>query len=450
MLFSELNIIAPIQKALVTQGYSEATPIQIEAIPPLLAGSDLLGCAQTGTGKTAAFAIPILQTLSAGKYPIKNKRQIRALILAPTRELAIQIGQCFVAYGVHLKHRTLVIFGGVGQTPQTMELEKGIDILVATPGRLLDLINQGFIDLSYIKHFVLDEVDHMLDMGMIHDVKRIVAHLPNERQNMFFSATMPTEIARLADSILKDPVKIIITPEFSPIDIIKQEVYFVDRGNKTDLLVYLLKNNQYDSVLVFSRTKRGADKIVEKLNKKGLAAAALHGNKSQSNRQLALRNFTNRITRILVATDIAARGLDIEELSHVINYNLPEVPETYVHRIGRTGRAGLGGKAISFCDFEEKPLLLDIQKMIGKTLPEVNEHPYPLVNTVILPKAKPVARTASARSRRPGIPQTAKIASADGHRAEKRPTAPTKTSGAYGSKKQPGKRSFRNDRKIDG
>lgn len=392
MLFKELNIISPIQKALITQGYTEPTPIQIKAIPPLLKGADLLGCAHTGTGKTVAFAIPILQSLSRGQGPLKGKRQITALIVAPTRELAIQIKDCFDAYGANLSQRSLVIFGGVGQAPQTRELEKGIDILVATPGRLLDLINQGYIDLGHVKHFVLDEADLMLDMGMFHDVKRIITYLPREKQTMFFSATMPAEIAKLADTILKSPVKIEITPVFSPIDLIEQEVYFVDRGNKTNLLVHLLSDREYDSVLVFTRTRHGADKIVRELDKKGFTSVAIHGNKSQTDRQQALNDFKDRKIRILVATDIAARGLDIEELSHVVNYNLPEVPETYIHRIGRTGRAGLGGKAISFCDFEEKSLLNDIQKLIGKTLPVVKNHPYTLVNNFIEPKAPPISR----------------------------------------------------------
>lgn len=434
MLFNELNLIVPIQKALITQGYKQATPIQIKAIPPLLEGLDLLVCAQTGTGKTAAFSIPILQKLALGLGQ-KGKKQIKALIVAPTRELAIQIGECFNAYGANLSQKTLVIFGGVGQTPQTKVLEKGIDILVATPGRLLDLINQGFVDLSHVKHFVLDEADQMLDMGMIHDVKRIITYLPKERQTMFFSATMPAEIAKLAETILKKPEKIEITPVFSPIDIIEQEVYFVDKENKTNLLTHLLKDEKYDSVLVFSRTKHGADKIVKELDKNGFTSVAIHGNKSQTNRQLALNDFKERKIRILVATDIAARGLDIEELSHVINYNLPEVPETYIHRIGRTGRAGLGGKAISFCDFEEKPLLRVIQKLIGKTLPEVKEHPYPLVNTVIEPKAKPAGRAASANYQKPAG-RAARATSSDGFRTGKSSYTPKRStgSGSYRSK----------------
>ena len=388
MSFNELNIIEPILRALKAQGYKEATPIQNRAIPPLLQGSDLLGCAQTGTGKTASFAIPILQQLTQNQSIQKNQRKIKALVVAPTRELALQIGDSFNEYGRNLKQRTAVVFGGVSQHPQTRQLQRGIDILVATPGRLLDLINQGFINISKVEHFVLDEADQMLDMGMLQDVKRIIAYLPKERQTMFFSATMPQEIADLAGTILNNPVKIEIKPEFSPVDIIEQEVYFVDKKNKTNLLISLLKGKSYDSVLVFSRTKHGADKIVKDLNCNGFVSVAIHGNKSQSNRQLALSDFKKRKTRILVATDIAARGLDIEELSHVINYNLPEVPETYVHRIGRTGRAGLGGKAIAFCDFDEKPLLRDIQRLIDKQLPEITDHLYPLSNTGMSPKPR--------------------------------------------------------------
>ena len=407
MLFNKLNLIVPIQKALETQGYSEATPIQAEAILPLLEGRDMLGCAQTGTGKTAAFAVPILQNLSIRKDLHKGKRPIKALVVAPTRELATQIADCFNAYGCNLAQRTLVIFGGVGQAPQTKELEKGVDILVATPGRLLDLINQRYIDLSHVAHFVLDEADQMLDMGMVRDVKRIITYLPKKRQTMLFSATMPAEIEKLASTILINPVKIEITPEFSPIDIIEQEVYFVDKNNKTALLIYFLENNEYDSVLVFSRTKHGADKIVKVLNKQGFTAVAIHGNKSQTARERALHDFKERKTRVLVATDIAARGLDIRELSHVINYNLSEVPETYIHRVGRTGRAGLGGKAITFCDFDEKILLRDIQNLIGKTLTEVKDHPYPPVKNFTDPNAKETRRPTVRQPRRPAAGKTA-------------------------------------------
>lgn len=392
MSLNELKIIAPILKALKAKGYKEATPVQSRAIPHLLEGSDLLGCAQTGTGKTAAFAVPILQHLANTQADQKGPRKIRALVVAPTRELALQISDSFVAYGANLNQRTAVIFGGVGQGPQTLALKTGVDILVATPGRLLDLIWQGYIDLSYVEHFVLDEADQMLERGMWEDVKKIITFIPEKRQTMFFSATMPTEIAKLADTILKNPVKITITPEVTPLDVIDQEVYFVDKVNKSKLLMDILNAEEYDSVLVFSRTKHGADKIVRELTTKGFRATAIHGNKSQNSRQQALNDFKKRRFRILVATDIAARGLDIQELSHVINYNLPEVPETYVHRIGRTGRAGLGGKAISFCDFEEMPLLHDIEKLIGKRLPEVTGHPYPLVNSTIKLKVKPVHR----------------------------------------------------------
>lgn len=380
MLFENLTISKPILRALEEAGYSEATPIQAEAIMPLLEGKDLLGCAQTGTGKTAAFAIPILQGLSYEQRSSSGHRQIKALILAPTRELAIQINESFEAYGKHLGLKTMVIFGGVSQNPQTKELTSGVDILVATPGRLLDLISQKFIHLNSVKYFVLDEADRMLDMGMIHDVRRIIAYLPKERQTMFFSATMPIEIAKLSSSILKNPVKVEITPVASTVDIIDQEIYFVNKVNKINLLIHILKNNKIDSALVFSRTKHGADKIVKALEKADLHSQAIHGNKSQNARQLALSNFKERKTRILVATDIAARGIDIEELSHVILFDLPEVPETYVHRIGRTGRAGLGGIAISFCDQDEKHLLRDIQKLIAKTIPVVEDHPYLLVD----------------------------------------------------------------------
>lgn len=388
LLIEELNLIEPIQRALKTEGYKNATPIQIKAIPPLLKGHDLLGCAQTGTGKTAAFSLPILQGLAAEKNTTKGRRPTRALVVAPTRELAIQISDSFKAYGRNLELRTTAIYGGVAQGPQKKELGRGIDIIVATPGRLLDLINQGLISLKNIKYFVLDEADLMLDMGMLQDVKRIITYIPKVKQTMFFSATMPTEIEKLANSILKDPVKVVVTPVSSTVSIIEQKFYYVDKGNKTNLLVHLLKDKDIASALVFSRTKHGANKIVKDLEKKGIIAEAIHGNKSQNARQLALNNFKQKKTRILIATDIAARGIDIEELSHVINYDLPEVPETYVHRIGRTGRASHGGTAISFCSHEEKPLLISIQKLIGKSIPQVSDHPYPLVDTVIKVKMK--------------------------------------------------------------
>lgn len=393
MLFENLNIIEPIQRALKTEGYTEATPIQSEAIPQLLDGADLLGCAQTGTGKTAAFAIPILQGISFEQRNLKGNRPIKALVLAPTRELAIQIADSFKAYSKHLGLRTLAIYGGVSQHPQTNALTKGIDVLVATPGRLLDLINQKYVHLDKIKYFVLDEADMMLDMGMLQDVKKIMKYVPAVRQNMLFSATMPKEIEKLAGNILKNPVKIAITPVSSAVEVIEQSVYFVNKSNKTNLLIHLLKDKSIVSALVFSRTKHGADKIVKLLVKAGLQAQAIHGDKSQNARQLALNNFKQGKTRILVATDIAARGIDVEELSHVFNYNLPEVPETYVHRIGRTGRAGLGGIAISFCDQEEKPLLAEIQKLVSKSIPMVEDHPYPLIEMPSELKGVPTRRS---------------------------------------------------------
>lgn len=381
MSFDKLNLISPIREALKTEGYTEPTLIQEQAIPPLLGGKDLIGCAQTGTGKTAAFAIPILQILSEEQRNLKAPRIIKALVVTPTRELAIQIGDSFTAYGQYLGLKNTVIFGGVPQKPQTDALKAGVDILIATPGRLLDLINQRFISLRQVKFFVLDEADRMLDMGFINDVKKIISHLPKTRQTMLFSATMPPEIAKLVNSITIDPVRVAVTPISSTVDIIEQAVYFVGKKDKKLLLIHLLQDKAIASALVFSRTKHGANKIIKDLAKADIQAAAIHGNKSQGARQLALNNFKAKKTRVLVATDIAARGIDVEELSHVINYDLPNIPETYVHRIGRTGRAGLGGVALSFCDTEEKPYLKDIQKLIAKSIPVIEDHPYPLIET---------------------------------------------------------------------
>ena len=375
MTFSDLGLIAPILTALEEQGYERPSPIQRKAIPPALAGRDVLGCAQTGTGKTCAFAAPILQRLS--ESPVRG-RPIRALILTPTRELAIQIDESFRDYGRHLKLRHAVIFGGVGQNPQVEALKQGVDSLTATPGRLMDLHDQGFIHLEQLEIFVLDEADRMLDMGFIHDVKKILRWLPREKQTMLFSATMPPEIAELVDSLLRDPARIAVDPVSSPVEAIRQSVYFVDKGNKTRLLAHLVDELGVKNALVFTRTKHGANKVARDLEKAGITAAAIHGNKSQTARQQALADFKAGRVRCLVATDIAARGLDIEELSHVFNYNLPEVPETYVHRIGRTGRAGRGGAAVSFCDFSEQPLLKDIEKLIGRKVPVVEDHPWPM------------------------------------------------------------------------
>ena len=368
MTFEQLELIEPIQKALTKEGYTIPTPIQAEAIPYVLDGYDLLGCAQTGTGKTAAFSIPIIQNLYNERQHGKV-RGIKALILTPTRELAIQIGESFTAYGKYTGVRHTVIFGGVGQKPQTDALERGVDVLIATPGRLLDLINQGFISLKYLDYFVLDEADRMLDMGFIHDIKRILPLLPKKRQSLFFSATMPPEIERLAGTILHEPQKVEVTPASSTVDKIDQSVYFVEKAEKVSLLTHLLKDSSLESVLVFTRTKHGADKVARVLAKANIGAEAIHGNKSQTARQRALTNFKDHTTRVLIATDIAARGIDVDHLSHVINYELPNVPETYVHRIGRTGRAGRSGVAYSFCDAEEVPYLTDIQKLIGKQIP---------------------------------------------------------------------------------
>ena len=372
MLFKDLDIIEPIQKALTEAGYINPTPIQEQSIPSLLNGKDFLGCAQTGTGKTAAFAIPVLQNIVQNKKKSDKSRTIKALILAPTRELAIQIEENFALYSKHINIKNTVIFGGVSQKPQTRILGEGIDVLIATPGRLLDLINQKYIDLSNVKHFVLDEADRMFDMGMVHDVKRIIAKLPKVRQNLLFSATMPSEVKSLVNSILKNPVKVEVAPVSSTIDTITQGVYFVTKKDKRSLLVHLLKDESIKSLLVFSRTKYGANNIVKDLTKTGIESQAIHGNKSQNARQLALSNFKEGKIRVLVATDIAARGIDVDGLTHVINYDLPDVPETYVHRIGRTGRAGHSGIAISFCDVDEKSVLKDIEKTIGKSIPVIN------------------------------------------------------------------------------
>jgi ATP-dependent RNA helicase RhlE len=378
MLFKELNLIEPILKALDTEGYTQPTPIQEQSIPTILSGKDLLGCAQTGTGKTAAFAIPMLQLLSQKHINTKATKNIKALVLTPTRELAIQIEESFKAYGRNLNLRHLVIFGGVGQQAQTDAIRKGVDILVATPGRLLDLMNQGFISLNSIELFVLDEADRMLDMGFIHDVKKVVAKLPAMRQTLFFSATMPPEIQKLANTILSNPTKVEVTPISSTAETINQSVYFVDKPDKKKLLIHLLEDKSIKTALVFTRTKHGADRIAKDLGFAGIKAAAIHGNKSQNARQRALTDFKDKRIRVLVATDIAARGIDIDQLSHVFNYELPNIPESYVHRIGRTGRAGADGIAISFCDAEENEYLLDIQKLIKITLPIVDNHPYPL------------------------------------------------------------------------
>jgi ATP-dependent RNA helicase RhlE len=400
MSFENLNLIEPILRAVKNEGYTTPTPIQEKSIPLVLSRKDLLGCAQTGTGKTAAFAIPILQLMAEDTTPVQGKRMIRSLILTPTRELAIQIEESFRNYGKFTNLKCKVIFGGVSQHSQVEALRSGIDILVATPGRLLDLMNQGHCDISKIQFFVLDEADRMLDMGFIHDVKKVIAQLPAKRQSLFFSATMPPAIVSLADSILTNPSKVEVTPVSSTANTINQVVYFVDKGNKKNLLADLLKNTAIERVLVFTRTKHGADRVAKDLSKHGIKAQAIHGNKSQNARQNALNNFKSSLTRVLVATDIAARGIDIDDLTHVINYELPNIPESYVHRIGRTGRAGASGIAIAFCDAEEKEYLRDIQKLIGKEIPVIEEHAYPLMIHNVEKKA-PEQRSHGNRQNRP-------------------------------------------------
>lgn len=399
MNFTDLKLIEPIAKALQEEGYTQPTPIQQKAIPNILQGRDLLGTAQTGTGKTAAFAIPILQNLT--EKNIRNN-QIKALILTPTRELAIQIEESFNAYGRHLRLRNLVVFGGVKQGAQEASLKKGVDILVATPGRLLDFISQGIISLKNLEIFVLDEADRMLDMGFVHDVKRIVKLLPPKRQTLFFSATFPDEIKNLADSILNNPVKVSVAPVSATADTIQQKVYFVEKDDKLDLLTHILQNDISDSVLVFSRTKHGADKIARKLQKHKISAEAIHGNKSQNQRQNALTNFKSGKSRVLVATDIAARGIDIDELKYVVNFELSDVSETYVHRIGRTGRAGAEGKSISFVDGLDLINLKNTEKLIGKKIPVEKDHPFHTDDLVVtkrdsnnkpfVPKPKPQSK----------------------------------------------------------
>jgi ATP-dependent RNA helicase RhlE len=376
MTFKDLGIIDPILNALEDEGYLHPTPIQEQSIPPLLVRKDLLGCAQTGTGKTAAFTIPILQHLFNSRNDHKGRRKIRALIVTPTRELAIQIAENTTTYGKYTGIKNVVVFGGVKQKGQTDALRRGADILVATPGRLLDLISQGYITLKDVKYFVLDEADQMLDMGFIHDIKKIIAKLPLKRQSLFFSATMPSSIIELSGKILGNPQKITIKSKQATAEKVDQAVYFVSKPNKSKLLIHLLETNKDSSVLVFSRTKHGADKIVRVLSKAHIKAAAIHGNKSQGARQRALGNFKKGQLNILIATDIAARGIDVEELSLVINYDLPNIPETYVHRIGRTGRAKASGIALSFCNAEEKAYLKDIQKLINQQIPVISEHPF--------------------------------------------------------------------------
>ncbi len=392
MSFKNLQLIEPIQRALDAEGYTNPTPIQQQAIPLVLEGRDVLGCAQTGTGKTAAFSIPILQQLYQQK---EHRKGIQVLILTPTRELAIQIDESIAAYGKFTRTTHTVIFGGVTQLRQTTALKRGVEILVATPGRLLDLMNQGFIDLRNLSIFVLDEADRMLDMGFINDVKKVIAKLPAKRQTLFFSATMPPEIQKLADVLLKNPAKIEVTPPSSTVDKIQQSLYYTTKAEKPKLLLHLMEEKGISTALVFTRTKHGADKVVKFLQKANIKAAAIHGNKSQNARQNALKDFKAGKLQVLVATDIAARGIDIDELTHVFNFDLPNIPETYVHRIGRTGRAGNNGIAIAFCAIEERTELKDIEKLIKIKIPVVDDHPYTVAPGALAQKIMPKQKVPS-------------------------------------------------------
>ncbi len=392
MLFEDLSLSNSIQRAVFEEGYTNPTPIQEKAIPIILAGKDLVGCAQTGTGKTAAFAIPIIHNLHRMVGSSKKTKQIRCLVVTPTRELAVQIGESFDTYGKYTNLRQLTIFGGVSQVPQVDQLKKGVDILIATPGRLLDLHKQGFVDFDHLHYLVLDESDLMLDMGFINDVRKIVKLVPTNRQTLLFSATMPMAIRELADTFLNQPEYVSVTPVSSTAEIIEQQIYFVDKSDKRGLLYHLIRNENLSNVLVFVRTKHGADNVVKALKKHGVNAEAIHGDKSQTARQRVLENFKNKEITVLVATDIAARGIDIESLPYVINFDLPNIPETYVHRIGRTGRAGNGGISISFCGKDEEPYWKDIQKLIKVNVKIIKDHPFPWKDELPNPDAKPDLR----------------------------------------------------------
>lgn len=401
MTFKDLEIVAPIQQALDSKGYTTPTPIQQQAIPILLEGKDLLGVAQTGTGKTAAFAIPIIQQLFNSSNTKKRPKRIKALIVTPTRELAIQIADNFTEYSKNTHLKNTVIFGGVKQSSQVGQLKQGVDILIATPGRLLDLLNQKLLSLRYIEHFVLDEADQMLDMGFINDIKKLLKQLPERRQSLFFSATMPQNIKELSQTILTNHETVTIKPKQATAERVGQSVYFVKKSDKTNLLIELVKQNPKATTIVFSRTKHGADKVVKKLASAGIKSAAIHGNKSQNNRQRALSNFKNGELNVLIATDIAARGIDVSALALVINFDLPNIPETYVHRIGRTGRADASGNAISFCDAEERAYLRDIEKLINQKIPVVENHEYVDDSKESSPKKGPSRQRQQSR-RKPG------------------------------------------------
>jgi ATP-dependent RNA helicase RhlE len=423
MTFEDLKLADTLLRAVKAEGYTTPTPIQQQAIPHVLAGKDVLGCAQTGTGKTAAFTLPILQRLSVGRpTPPARGRPIRALVLSPTRELAAQIGESVRNYGRHTGLTSAVIFGGVGQNAQEQSLRQGVDVLVATPGRLLDLMQQGFVSYKSLEVFVLDEADRMLDMGFIHDVKRIIAALPKQRQTLFFSATMPPEIQGLANSILTNPVRVEVAPVATTAETIDQRLYFVEKEQKRGLLVHLLQNEGIERALVFTRTKHGANRVAKQLETAGIGAAPIHGNKSQNARERALADFKSGACRVLVATDIAARGIDIDGITHVINFDLPNIPETYVHRIGRTGRAGAAGIALSFCDTEERAYLKDIERTIRRRVPVVEAHPHRSGQPAPAPTSLDAAPAQPQRNARPpqGQPRQDRGEQRSGFRGQRR------------------------------
>jgi ATP-dependent RNA helicase RhlE len=412
MKFADLRLVEPLLRAVAAEGYTVATPIQIKAIPPVLEGRDLMGCAQTGTGKTAAFALPILQRLNASPRP--GAKRIRCLVLCPTRELASQIADSFTAYGRNLSLRNTVIFGGVNQNPQVRALRQGVDVLVATPGRLLDLMNQGFIDLRGIEILVLDEADRMLDMGFIRDIRKIIAKLPTARQTLLFSATIPAEIQDLAHSLLHNPVSVRVTPVATAADHIEESVYFVEKRNKPQLLAHLVEALPMIRAIVFTRTKHGADKVARHLNKCGIRADAIHGNKSQNNRERALENFRCEKTPVLVATDIASRGIDVDGITHVVNYDLSHEPETYIHRIGRTARAGASGSAVAFCDREEVPSLRAIERLLRRPIPVAKDQPeYADAPPAFDPKPQPSRRPSPSAPARHDAPRPSRHATPD-------------------------------------
>jgi ATP-dependent RNA helicase RhlE len=438
--FKDLQLIEPLQRAIAAQNYTEPTPIQLQSIPPLLEGRDVLGCAQTGTGKTAAFSLPVLQHMAEGP-PAKGKPRIRALVLSPTRELAAQIGESLDGYGRFLKSKHLVIFGGVNENPQIKALRGGIDILVATPGRLLDLTDRKLIDLRHVEFFVLDEADRMLDMGFVHDVRRVMKYLPSKRQNLLFSATMPPAIIKLAGSFLHDPVSVEVDPQSTTVERIDQTIMYVERTDKKKLLQWIVEEDEIKKGIVFTRTKHGANRLSQQLEKVKIHSAAIHGNKSQGARNRALEGFRKGEITLLIATDLASRGIDIDGVSHVFNYDLPNEPESYVHRIGRTARAGKSGIAISFCDPTEREYLWNIQKLIGQPIPVDDDHDYHCKAAVLVPGVRP-PKAPKPEKHRGGHNRARNSSKGRGHASEGR-SGPNRSGGPRASKPASGAKKSR-------